>query len=170
MYRQSPSSRRAWIEIGVSVNVGGTSEVALLAEGVDRNSNPHFILMAICQSPSSRRAWIEISSRPAARPRWPVALLAEGVDRNPGALMIDTEGSTSPSSRRAWIEMPCVAITCAKVLKSPSSRRAWIEIIIASHLPHNRVVALLAEGVDRNALRRHDLCQSASRPPRGGRG
>ena len=36
------------------------------------------------------------------------------------------------------------------VQTSPSSRRAWIEIEIASALPSNCRVALLAEGVDRN--------------------
>ena len=33
---------------------------------------------------------------------------------------------------------------------SPSSRRAWIEIILASATVRATVVALLAEGVDRN--------------------
>ena len=55
----SPSSRRAWIEIGIEEEKEQPSLVALLAEGVDRNSH----------SPSS--------SAMAC-----VALLAEGVDRN----------------------------------------------------------------------------------------
>ena len=33
----SPSSRRAWIEIGVELVTPDIEEVALLAEGVDRN-------------------------------------------------------------------------------------------------------------------------------------
>ena len=33
---------------------------------------------------------------------------------------------------------------------SPSSRRAWIEIVKADHINNKLVVALLAEGVDRN--------------------
>ena len=56
--------------------------VALLAEGVDRNG-----LVTVCNvlkigSPSSRRAWIEIPSPTARTGRSTVALLAEGVDRN----------------------------------------------------------------------------------------
>ena len=35
---------------------------------------------------------------------------------------------------------------------SPSSRRAWIEISVISKLLHVFVVALLAEGVDRNPI------------------
>ena len=35
MYKMSPSSRRAWIEILCGVNVGELENVALLAEGVD---------------------------------------------------------------------------------------------------------------------------------------
>ena len=57
--------------------------VALLAEGVDRNSvNQGTNLMADA-SPSSRRAWIEIPFQVFKKPR-PV---------------------WSPSSRRAWIEI-----------------------------------------------------------------
>ena len=57
-------------------------EVALLAEGVDRNNLMQGLMDGLPTSPSSRRAWIEIY------PRWlvgrgdRVALLAEGVDRN----------------------------------------------------------------------------------------
>ena len=79
----SPSSRRAWIEISF-----GTlprylvANVALLAEGVDRNID-HFT------NPSM----------------YFVALLAEGVDRNHiiSDSLNDIRGS--PSSRRAWIEI-----------------------------------------------------------------
>ena len=35
--RGSPSSRRAWIEIGAEPTSTGHAKVALLAEGVDRN-------------------------------------------------------------------------------------------------------------------------------------
>ena len=58
--RQSPSSRRAWIEIGKAGRNLSRAAVALLAEGVDRN-----LFFARCRCPA--RA---------------VALLAEGVDRN----------------------------------------------------------------------------------------
>ena len=57
--RQSPSSRRAWIEI-ISISVTTSCKlVALLAEGVDRN---------VCSMADLFGDW--------------VALLAEGVDRN----------------------------------------------------------------------------------------
>ena len=53
---------------------------------------------------------------------------------------------------------------------SPSSRRAWIEIFFESC--HNKInlVALLAEGVDRNKYEELEQMAQASRPPRGGRG
>ena len=122
--------------------------VALLAEGVDRNT----VLTGqggSIRSPSSRRAWIEIrqeyqqsvcswvallaegvdrNRKPRATPpRWKVALLAEGVDRNffvPNRLLWE---HWSPSSRRAWIEI-LLGDHFEDVRKSPSSRRAWIEI------------------------------------------
>ena len=62
---ESPSSRRAWIEIVVIYRAAIHFTVALLAEGVDRN-----LLAMMVMVPSL------------------VALLAEGVDRNrisPGA-------------------------------------------------------------------------------------
>ena len=37
MSEESPSSRRAWIEIALSVSDDDLDRVALLAEGVDRN-------------------------------------------------------------------------------------------------------------------------------------
>ena len=56
----SPSSRRAWIEISVEKATISCYNVALLAEGVDRNlATPAY------QNPPRK-----------------VALLAEGVDRN----------------------------------------------------------------------------------------
>ena len=78
----SPSSRRAWIEIGVDVvALCHVAVVALLAEGVDRNSEAEpeelaspVALLAEGVDRNSRR---EIRQPPAA-----VALLAEGVDRN----------------------------------------------------------------------------------------
>ena len=102
--------------------------VALLAEGVDRN---------FCMP----RDWKE--------PR--VALLAEGVDRNwlDKAYMHYDNGS--PSSRRAWIEILYLRCLSRRFKESPSSRRAWIEMAIGSNGNRDTVVALLAEGVDRNA-------------------
>ena len=62
LFLLSPSSRRAWIEISTSTHTGMVSSVALLAEGVDRNSDYEDVQTPPAQSPSSRRAWIEIRS------------------------------------------------------------------------------------------------------------
>ncbi len=57
----------------------------------------------------------------------------------------------SPSSRRAWIEILRIEDEKTGEKRSPSSRRAWIEITqLQAHLRW-LTVALLAEGVDRNA-------------------
>ena len=58
------------------------NEVALLAEGVDRNTATSATAKRVNMSPSSRRAWIEISLGGPAALTAAVALLAEGVDRN----------------------------------------------------------------------------------------
>ena len=100
----SPSSRRAWIEIGCASISSRCSLVALLAEGVDRNTSGitgagrpsgspssrrawieiwyYSFLKSVVVSPSSRRAWIEMVQIRAALTQQDVALLAEGVDRN----------------------------------------------------------------------------------------
>ena len=82
MGKESPSSRRAWIEILLLHVLLWFWLVALLAEGVDRNLFEDCLLTQICESPSSRRAWIEIPIAMSALPPVLVALLAEGVDRN----------------------------------------------------------------------------------------
>ena len=82
MRRRSPSSRRAWIEIITGGSGFAEDFVALLAEGVDRNTPP----------------WMRC---PTTR----VALLAEGVDRNILVVEAGTKALASPSSRRAWIEI-----------------------------------------------------------------
>ena len=56
--------------------------VALLAEGVDRNSKRSNKAAQGDKSPSSRRAWIEIMVGDRVAKLQAVALLAEGVDRN----------------------------------------------------------------------------------------
>ena len=78
----SPSSRRAWIEIPAKVILEVDQDVALLAEGVDRN---------------------DMQARDQAEPL--VALLAEGVDRNYMTRYQIVYNKSSPSSRRAWIEI-----------------------------------------------------------------
>ena len=146
--------------------------VALLAEGVDRNSISRWRNKLKKRSPSSRRAWIEINlsyrtdnprKSPSSRRAWIeifnemhktkmryVALLAEGVDRNYEIRELDKNGETSPSSRRAWIEISHGNTGCPRSAVSPSSRRAWIEITRRRVCSTSRPVALLAEGVDRN--------------------
>ena len=62
----------------------GTGPVALLAEGVDRNSQIVIEDDALITSPSSRRAWIEMSLM---------------------VVMSGPDATASPSSRRAWIEI-----------------------------------------------------------------
>ena len=80
---ESPSSRRAWIEIERLRRGCPLWTVALLAEGVDRNTGDKTGNLTMHWSPSSRRAWIEIF-------RLGPAL---------------SECRPSPSSRRAWIEI-----------------------------------------------------------------
>ena len=60
LFLLSPSSRRAWIEILVTLGA----------------------VRAAAKSPSSRRAWIEIDGNEKTTAMGKVALLAEGVDRN----------------------------------------------------------------------------------------
>ena len=57
-------------------------QVALLAEGVDRNSGEMILRSINHKSPSSQRAWIEIWTARKTYGATLVALLAEGVDRN----------------------------------------------------------------------------------------
>ena len=72
-WKQSPSSRRAWIEIS-------WSRARVRAR----------------RSPSSRRAWIEIKALDAGVYRTQVALLAEGVDRNKTLFAMVGRGAGRP--------------------------------------------------------------------------
>ena len=85
------------------------------------------------------------------RKQYVVALLAEGVDRNMGEAEETPWMPASPSSRRAWIEIVSLSLSLSKILSSPSSRRAWIEMLSHRTKACVPLVALLAEGVDRNA-------------------
>ena len=80
-------------------------DVALLAEGVDRNIRLCAFRLATKTSPSSRRAWIEMLSMGSGDLPAAVALLAEGVDRNINTVQNPETLKESPSSRRAWIEI-----------------------------------------------------------------
>ena len=146
-FLRSPSSRRAWIEIESGDFILSKEDVALLAEGVDRNFGTKTHSLRYGPSPSSRRAWIEIRTVLRGYSSRPVALLAEGVDRNTLMERLSEESDPSPSSRRAWIEIAsgrsCGCTPC---------------------------VALLAEGVDRNIRYGIVAVFVGSRPPRGGRG
>ena len=80
---RSPSSRRAWIEIGEHSWRGHLSPVALLAEGVDRNwkSGPESYIpvrVALLAEGVDRN----VEGLLSTDMRKTVALLAEGVDRN----------------------------------------------------------------------------------------
>ena len=77
----SPSSRRAWIEIPSSSVETQSVEVALLAEGVDRNmlypSKSTVLQVALLAEGVDRNIRAFVVAGPKL-----VALLAEGVDRN----------------------------------------------------------------------------------------
>ena len=109
LFLLSPSSRRAWIEMVRQVVSRVILRVALLAEGVDRNTESPLFTRSFQSSPSSRRAWIEI--------HYPT--------------LWESVFCGSPSSRRAWIEMLPVPWLFLALLWSPSSRRAWIEMVAA---------------------------------------
>mgnify|MGYP005791388023 CR=1 FL=1 len=125
--KRSPSSRRAWIEIPRNTLHEVRILVALLAEGVDRNS-----------SAAEYADCVE-----------GVALLAEGVDRNSTACRCALMSCRSPSSRRAWIEI------MVRILMGKSMYVALLAEGVDRNYPPlggpvRRRVALLAEGVDRN--------------------
>ena len=79
---RSPSSRRAWIEILRWTTLPDYQAVALLAEGVDRNTHESALrwadVVALLAEGVDRNFYItQITNAD-----WTVALLAEGVDRN----------------------------------------------------------------------------------------
>ena len=165
----SPSSRRAWIEIGESKSSITTSPVALLAEGVDRNNIFVAAFIEVPRSPSSRRAWIEIGtcSRRFLCPH--VALLAEGVDRN--------------SRHRSILGSSEVALLAEGVDRNRSTfqgdPKTQVVALLAEGVDRNiqssgrgisHLVALLAEGVDRNFWVCFCCSSTSGRPPRGVRG
>ena len=74
--------------LDVMVELIKEHQVALLAEGVDRNIKAAGVAILVVASPSSRRAWIEMISPDNTYKVKLVALLAEGVDRNIAARML----------------------------------------------------------------------------------
>ena len=170
---ESPSSRRAWIEIllpspakrlggvallaeGVDRNWAETVEyttpqtVALLAEGVDRNKMLTAEHKVTRWSPSSRRAWIEILQEGHRPDEVRVALLAEGVDRNTATARTPRPPAAVALLAEGVDRNLMVNVTMSQRHASPSSRRAWIEISLHQDAAFVIEVALLAEGVDRN--------------------
>ena len=65
---ESPSTRRAWIEIDLSQKSEDRAFVALHPEGVDRNYGKKGVGFIKDPSPSTRRAWIEIKARYTTEP------------------------------------------------------------------------------------------------------
>ena len=123
-------------------------QVALLAEGVDRNKvsfggNIAVPTVALLAEGVDRNFGVQQGEMLGCK----VALLAEGVDRNNDGVHKAGDGDMSPSSRRAWIE------------------------IVSTRTPDSSCsVALLAEGVDRNMFALGLPVPLLCRPPRGGRG
>ena len=143
--------------------------VALLAEGVDRNSQLRYCGHVFGLSPSSRRAWIEMlieikferisSQSPSSRRAW----IEISVQR------LQHSRRRSPSSRRAWIEIVFLPGFIEPDM-SPSSRRAWIEIVdeLAARLGKKSPSSRRAWIEIGRSGSRHSC--GAGRPPRGGRG
>ena len=143
----SPSSRRAWIEIVFEhYMMAGSFVVALLAEGVDRNT-PYDVCRCMAE----------------------VALLAEGVDRNHLEIpVVDVtlvallaEGVDRNSIQTAGIRSTWVALLAEGVDRNENEKENIFDGVS---------VALLAEGVDRNTGSGLPPVYAFCRPPRGGRG
>ena len=78
---QSPSSRRAWIEILNPPHIGQSLPPSPSSRRAWIEIHMYILLSALSgRSPSSRRAWIEITASFTAADAEAVALLTEGVD------------------------------------------------------------------------------------------
>ena len=145
---QSPSTRRAWIEILKICVLISYNLVALHPEGVDRNRNAAGSPRRYFASPSTRRAWIEIKF---------------GANQ--------TEFTMSPSTRRAWIEIVIFIHFrhFGEVALHPEGVDRNHKVNLSGRKA--KQVALHPEGVDRNADRLGKIDEIIdSRPPPGGRG
>ena len=143
--------------------------VALLAEGVDRNTIAKALDGAKTVALLAEGVDRNLQGRPGHPAPIHVALLAEGVDRNRTRPHSTNLPTMSPSSRRAWIEM-------ASMLRAAVTRSV---ALLAEGVDRNAnttrgrpqtFVALLAEGVDRNPAYLNHPGALLGRPPRGGRG
>ena len=143
-------------------------EVALLAEGVDRNYFAENWYREMPMSPSSRRAWIEIVFFSGSYIKVYVALLAEGVDRN--RFGVDRYKVTSVALLAEGVDRNIRRIVC---------KHYTTVALLAEGVDRNNRnsdhkttfnVALLAEGVDRNRNLLPAVWTDYGRPPRGGRG
>ena len=144
---ESPSARRAWIEISWDAPFTSRQHVALRKEGVDRNLAMQGFLIV-----------------------FRVALRKEGVDRNRSRFYGCVCCSPSPSARRAWIEITWhgAAQACHHVaLRKEGVDRNRCDM--TRPMPVYSV-ALRKEGVDRNLSRNSPAFAFSSRPPQGGRG
>ena len=108
--RESPSSRRAWVEIAKRRTPTHAVTVALLAEGVGRNfpgtesgtqAGVALLAEGVGRNYAFRNRYCQMGG---------VALLAEGVGRNFMVLSSYTMFAASPSSRRAWVEISTMAV------------------------------------------------------------
>ena len=85
--------------------------------------------------------------------------------------MLDSSlASPSPSSRRAWIEIIVAAVLTCLYVVALLAEGVDRNNISTSYPQKYQHVALLAEGVDRNLTLVAEGTVSIGRPPRGGRG
>ena len=144
-------------------------KVALLAEGVDRNDVAVFHAPVSRQSPSSRRAWIEILLISSLATGQMVALLAEGVDRNMCLPLIRCSPPVALLAegvdRNQIVYLLPLPLGLVALLAEGVDRNRFTAIPLTEP-----AVALLAEGVDRNSPAAPGSYAYVGRPPRGGRG
>ena len=92
------------------------------------------------------------------------------MDRNRKKAFANDIEMESPSSRRAWIEIEIIRAEVYKILVALLAEGVDRNALIAMGIDIIKNVALLAEGVDRNSEAKENICDGICRPPRGGRG
>ena len=145
----SPSTRRVWIEIGIS----------------------SVSISSLVWSPSTRRVWIEI-----CRMRWicityTVTLHTEGVDWNTPCNNDYRACNRSPSTRRVWIEIWQEKKQMKEVNKVTLHTEGvdW-NPLVPPHRQKSLTVTLHTEGVDWNCNAVWKCVGTPSHPPHGGCG